>query len=131
MYPTENPIIIDKTAIIGNIGWYDYTLADTRLERIYSYYDYAKGILEEGTWNNTKYAVWLKAPNSTYWKDRLKALSNNMVFEILFGEFKNSFQHVSDYIEKLLIVLHTAPFKECIIPKDKASPFDAYKEALK
>lgn len=130
-YPIADPVIIDKTAIIGNIGWYDYTLADIRLGSLYNFTDYVKGTFEEGTWNDTKYAVWLKAPNSSYWKDRLKALTNNMVFEMLFGELKNLVQNIPDNIEKLLIVLHTAPFRECIIPKDEASPFDAYEGSTK
>ncbi|KNY26397.1 metallophosphoesterase [Pseudobacteroides cellulosolvens] len=130
-YPITEPIIIGSTAIIGNIGWYDYSLADIRLESLYSFNDYAKGTFEEGTWNDTKYAVWLKSPNSSYWKDRLKALTNNMVFEMLFDELKNSVQNMPDNIGKLLVVLHTAPFKECIIPKDEPSPFDAYEGSTK
>ncbi len=126
LYPISEPFIIDNTAIVGNIGWYDYTLADSRLTSTYNFMDYVRGTFEEGSWNDTKYAVWLKNPDSTSWRERLKTFSNNSVFVMLLEELKNSVQKIPDNIRKVLIVLHTAPFKECIIPKGEPSPFDAY-----
>lgn len=124
--PITEPLIIDNIAIVGNIGWYDYTLADSRLTNTYNFMDYVRGTFEEGSWNDTKYAVWLKNPDSTNWRERLKTFSNNSVFEMLLEELKNSVQKIPDDIRKVLIVLHTAPFKKCIIQEDKPSPFDAY-----
>lgn len=126
LYPITEPYVIDDVAILGNIGWYDYTLADSRLSSTYNMMDYVKGIFKEGIWNDTKYAIWLKNSDSPNWKDRLKTMSNISLFEMLFNEFKNSVHKIPDDIRKVLIVLHTAPFKECIIPKDEPSPFDAY-----
>ncbi len=126
LYPITEPCIIDNTAIVGNIGWYDYTLADARLASIYNFKDYVRGTFAEGIWNDTKYAVWLKYPDSPSWKERLKTFSNSSLFEVLLDELKNSVQKIPDDIKKVLFVLHTAPFKECIIPKGEPSPFDAY-----
>lgn len=129
--PITEPYIIDNTAIVGNIGWYDYTLADSRLANTYKFMDYVRGTFEEGSWNDTKYAVWLKNPDSTNWKERLKAFSNKSLFEMLLEELKSSILKIPDDIRKVLIVLHTAPFKECIIPYDNPSPFDAYEGSSK
>lgn len=131
LYPITEPCIIGNIAIIGNIGWYDYTLADSRLTNTYDFMDYVRGTFDEGSWNDTKYAVWLKSPDSPNWKERLKTLSNNSLFEMLFSELKNTVQKIPDDITKVIIVLHTAPFKECIIPKDEPSPFDAYEGSSK
>ena len=130
VYPITEPCVIGNIAIVGNIGWYDYSLADLRLASTYNFMDYVKGTFEEGSWNDTKYAVWLKNPDSANWKERLKTFSNNSLFEMLFNELKNSVNKVPDEIRKLVIVLHTAPFKECIIPKDEPSPFDAYEGSV-
>lgn len=126
LYPITEPFIIDNAAIIGNIGWYDYSFADLRLTNTYDFIDYVRGTFNEGVWKDTKYAVWLKYPDSPSWKVRLKTLSNNSVFELLLDELKNSVQKIPSDIRKVLVVLHTAPFKECIIPKSEPSPFDAY-----
>ncbi len=76
-------------------------------------------------------AVWLKVPNSTNWKERLKKFGNNDVFELLFNELKAVVQQIPESVEKLLIVLHTAPFKDCILPKDVPCPFDAYEGSMR
>ncbi|GEM_PF-456774 len=126
LYPITETYVIDNIAIIGNIGWYDFTLADSKLSSTYNIMDYVRGTFKEGIWNDTKYAIWLKNSDSPNWKERLKTFSNNSLFELLFNEFKNTVQKIPDDIRKILIVMHTAPFKECIIPKDEPSPFDAY-----
>ena len=126
LYPVEEPYIVHNVAIVGNIGWYDYSLADARLANTHYFMDYARGTFDEGTWNDAKYSVWLKAPSSLNWKERQKTFNNSLLFEIMFNKLKDAFKKIPDNIEKILIILHTAPFKDCIIPKDKPSPFDAY-----
>ena len=49
-----------------------------------------------------------------------------LIQQVGLQELKNSAQKIPDDVRKVLIVLHTAPFKECIIPNDEPSPFDAY-----
>lgn len=105
LYPITEPYIInDKTAIVGNLGWYDYSLADSRLDDKYKYSDYTRGTFIEGEWNDSKYAVWLKTPDSPNWRERLKRFSNNELFEMLFEEFKASVQKIPECVETLLIV---------------------------
>lgn len=126
LYPIDEPYIINDTAIVGNIGWYDFSFTDSRLALKYSFMDYARGTFDEGEWNDSKYAVWLKEPNSSNWKERQKRFRNNEIFEMLFDELKAVVQQIPESVEKLLIVLHTAPFKDCILSKDIPCPFDAY-----
>jgi hypothetical protein len=92
---------------------------------------YARGTFDEGEWNDSKYAVWLKTPNSHNWKKRLTKFGNNKVFELLFNELKAVVQQIPESVEKLLIVLHTAPFKECILLKAVPCPFDAYEGSVR
>lgn len=131
LYPINEPRIINNIAIVGNLGWYDYSLADSRVVDKYNFFDYVRGTFIEGEWNDSKYAVWLKTPNSPNWKERLKSFGNNEVFELLFNELKASVQQIPESVEKLLIVLHTAPFKDCILPKDVPCPFDAYEGSVR
>lgn len=131
LYPINEPRIINNIAIVGNLGWYDYSLADSRLVDKYNFFDYVRGTFIEGEWNDSKYAVWLKTPNSPNWKERLKSFGNNEVFELLFNELKAVVQQIPESVEKLLIVLHTAPFKDCILPKDVPCPFDAYEGSVR
>lgn len=130
IYPIEEPYIINNIAIVGNLGWYDYSMADIRLTDKYNFLDYTIGKFLEGEWNDSKYAVWLRAPNSPNWKERLRTFNNNAVFEQLFYELKAVVQQIPNSIKQLLIVLHTAPFKECILTGDVPSPFDAYEGSV-
>jgi predicted phosphohydrolase len=126
IYPVSQPFLIDDTAFIGNIGWYDYTLKDKRLGDIYSTADYDKGSFTKGTWNDCKYAVWLKNPESNNWKVRSVRYSPLQVFDIMMNELRNSVALIPKHVKRVVFIFHTAPFAECIEPKDEPSPFDAY-----
>ncbi len=53
-------------------------------------------------------------------------LRNDEVFATFFGELRAAVGQIPPGVEKLLLVLHTAPFRECISPRPEPSPFDAY-----
>jgi predicted phosphohydrolase len=124
--PTTTPYVMGKAAIIANIGWYDYSLQDPRLATTYGTVDYDRGVFGSALWNDTRYAVWLRHPDSDDWRRRRMTLRNREVFAIFCAELQAAIEQVPAGVEKLLLVLHTAPFRECITPKPEPSPFDAY-----
>ncbi|MCP4135107.1 MAG: hypothetical protein GY754_29325 [bacterium] len=129
--PLEAPYYLDSCAIAGNIGWYDYTLRDTRLDSVYTTRDYRLGTFTEGTWNDTKYAVWLKNPGSPNWRERRTQYSSNKVFSLFFQQLQTALEEIPPSIKNIIIVLHMAPFRDCIIPKETPDPFDAYEGSSK
>ena len=126
LFPVKKPLIIKDTAILGSIGWYDYSLKDIRLNEIYTQNDYDKGEFHQASWNDARYAVWLKNPNAANWKDRKATYKNQEVFNIFYNLFTESFKDIPTTVKNIIIALHTNPFKECIIRKEPPSPFDAY-----
>ncbi len=128
--PTLEPCMIADVGIIANIGWYDYSLQDPRLSATYNLHDYERGIFGHRVWNDTRHAVWLRHPDTADWRARQGTLRNSEVFARFIGELTSATLRVPASIQKLLFVLHTAPFRECITPKPEPSPFDAYEGSV-
>jgi len=126
VYPIRQPYYIKDVVIVGTVGWYDYTLRDPRLDYKYHLKDYEVGKFDEGIWNDTRYAVWLRNPKASDWRARQQRFSNLEVFEIFFAEFKRQLILIPDTSNKVLAIMHTAPFQACLVVKESASPFDAY-----
>jgi predicted phosphohydrolase len=124
--PVASPHMAGDIAVVGNIGWYDYSLQDARLSSNYDRNDYDRGTFGSAVWNDKRYAVWLARPGVEGWRQRRLTLSNDAVFARHFGDLRSAVQQIPAGVEKALLVLHTAPFSECITPKAQPSPFDAY-----
>lgn len=129
--PNTTPYIIENCAVISNPGWYDYSLADSRLLNVYSYEDYSTGRFENLRWNDIKYARFLTNRESKDWKVRKLEYNNSQVFNLFYQELKKALESLDDKIRKVIISLHTAPFADCIIPKNEPCPFDAYEGSVK
>ena len=124
--PTQSPYVLHGVAIVGSIGWYDYTLQDPRLAHRFGARDYDRGVFDGAVWNDARYAVWLRKPDSPNWRERAQKLPNHEIFARFFRELRASVDQIPASIDRTLIVLHTAPFRECLSLKDEPSPFDAH-----
>lgn len=60
IYPVFEPYIFKDIAVLGSIGWYDYSLADVRLKGIYDVKDYQYGRFNNMIWADVEYAIWLQ-----------------------------------------------------------------------
>ncbi len=126
VYPIRQSYVIEDVVIVGTVGWYDYTLRDPRLDYKYYLKDYEVGKFDEGIWNDTQYAVWLRNSQASDWRARRQKFSNSEVFEIFWAEFKRQLAEIPAKSSKVLAIMHTAPFQACLATKESASPFDAY-----
>jgi predicted phosphohydrolase len=106
--PVTMPLLIGDVAIVGNIGWYDYSLQDARLASIYSKLDYERGIFGNALWNDCRYAVWLANPTSADWRKRRIALSNDVVFARHLADLKEAGRQIPAGVRKVLLAIHTA-----------------------
>jgi hypothetical protein len=130
-YLSGAPMVINGVGFAGSLGWYDYSLRDPRLEGVYSAENYDQGEFfdprfRKGTWNDVKRAAWLKFPNSKNWHARRLKLSTSGVFEKIITGLEQDLQAVSNRVSRLVAVLHTNPFPQCLLPKDCPDPFDEY-----
>ena len=85
VYPISKSYTIKDVVLVGTVGWYDYTLRDSRLDYKYHLKDYEIGKFDEGIWNDTRYAVWLRNSQASDWRVRRQKFSNFEVFEISVG----------------------------------------------
>lgn len=131
LMPAITPYITDDCAIISNPGWYDYSLADSRLSAIYHKGDYNKGIFDRLTWNDVKYARFLKERKSKDWRVRKVEYKNSEVFDFFYDQLESALKKLDSRIKRVIVALHTAPFSECIPPKEEPCPFDAYEGSTK
>jgi predicted phosphohydrolase len=129
-YPIFDPLIINDIAFIGTVGWYDYSIRDKRLDELYNFKDYDNGVFGMSYWGDVKYSIWLEDKNNSNWKLRDKKYSNKKIFDYIFNLFKQTFYKIPKSIKNIYIISHMAPFQECIIPKDKPDPFDAYEGSI-
>ena len=130
-YPVTAPVVVGNTAIVGSIGWYDYSLQDPRLAGRHDSLDYSRGEFGGTVWNDARYAVWLKMPSASDWRIRSLTLRNPAVCERMLEQLRSCVDQIPPDTAKVLVVLHTAPFRECIEPKLELSPFDAYEGSAK
>jgi len=125
------PRTLDGVAVIGTVGWYDYSLSDPRLDGVYDAYDYARGEFHDprhvtGIWNDARFCHWLRDHEASDWHRRRLRLKHNEVFEKIFGLFREDAGTGTDGARAVLAVIHTSPFAECIERPSKPDPFNAY-----
>jgi hypothetical protein len=130
-YLPASPTIIGKIAFIGTIGWYNYTMADSRLRHVFSLQDYEKGDFRDanyrlGQWMDCQNGVWLRKSDNQTWFQRRSKLSAPEVFELHFSRVSQDLSNVAPRAQSLVAITHTLPFVECLGRSEVPDPFDAY-----
>src|SRR5262245_47034789 len=105
---SSSPLIIGAVGFAGSLGWYDYSLRDPRRDGAIGRHQYEEGTLTDcngctGVWNDTRRAAWLRYPLSKDWRQRRL---------------------------RFVVVIHTNPFRSCLVPGIKPDPFDAYEGSV-
>ncbi|ACK41972.1 MULTISPECIES: metallophosphoesterase [Dictyoglomus] len=111
IYLPFKPLEFSNLAIIGTMGWYDYSLGDS----YYSKRDFERGEYKGIRWRET------------YWKlvnfyNHEKVLRNEEICELIYEEFQNSLLKVEKSIEKIVIT-HFIPFEEILPIKNFFSAY--------
>lgn len=125
------PLVIDGVGFAGSVGWYDFSLRDRRLDQVYSRAEYRIGQFRDerfpqGTWNDLHSTRWLRHPDSGHWRERAYTLGVEEVFEKILDLLTHDIEHVAGQVGKIVCVLHTNPFRECVPQQDPPDPFAAY-----
>ncbi|MDX1957585.1 MAG: metallophosphoesterase [Leptospiraceae bacterium] len=129
-YPIFEPLIIKDVAFVGTVGWYDYSLRDERLDEKYREEDYNQGKFGNTFWSDFTSSIWLKDRDNSDWKLRSKRLKNDEVFKRVFKQFELTIDLIPMDIKKIVIIIHTAPYANCIERKEEPNPFDAYEGSI-
>lgn len=126
IYPVKEPFIFENMAIIGTVGWYDYSLRDKRLDTKYHISDYDIGEFGNMYWSDFNSSIWLVDRKNSDWKIRKKKMKNHEIFQKVFNQFNEVYYKLPSSINNIILVMHTAPHQNCIIRKEQPDPFDAY-----
>jgi len=124
---TDSIYTKNNIALIGSIGWYDYTFKRDYLE--YSDLDYDKGDFEEGVNYDCNKINWIE-DNSI----KLKNSSiNKHIFDYMFKEFDEFLLRLPEQFNKIVIVLHMVPFSESLKIYDEVplNPLIAYEGSVR
>ena len=124
-YLPQHPVSVGDIWFVGSIGWYDYSLCDERLQNV-STREYERGIFDSNIWNDSRFAVWLRNPNSPDWRTRKLRLSHTEIFSLILESLQQDLDQIPSGASKVAVALHTAPFVSCIERKPKPDFFDAY-----
>ncbi len=102
-YLDDKPFIFSKTAIVGNIGWYDYTFRNPDLG--YRISRYRRKIFPDGSeWMDRRYIKWdFKDEDFTFF---------------CIDKLKNQLEEVAPEVEEIVIIMHHIPFKELVYKKN-------------
>jgi len=134
-YLPGSPLVVGAIGFAGSLGWYDYSLRDHRLDGAIGTCQYDEGTLVDsngctGVWTDTRRAAWLRYPQSKDWRQRRLRLCAGEVCAKLAGALEAECQHIVGRATKLVVVIHTNPFRSCLLPGIKPDPFDAYEGSV-
>ena len=123
----ENPVLIGRTAFVGNIGWYDYSFLRTDMLANYEFLNNPRGkkakdidekylaqkdfvFVKAGTdemrrviWNDIQYAKWNK--------------SDKELTDDLASKLEKDIKSVYDSADNIVIVMHHLPFESLLVRK--------------
>ena len=112
----RSPVMVKNMAIVGCMGWYDYSLASDRLE--WSDEEYArKEIPGKAVWNDVKYVRW--------------DYSDHEFTELQVQRLRQHLAEVRDRVRSIVAITHHVPFRELISDGNGHARFvDAYLGAM-
>lgn len=125
-YLPQHPVLVGDVWFVGSLGWYDYSFRDERLEGVISTREYERGAFGSDIWNDSRYAAWLREPNSSNWRIRKLRLSDPQICSLMVASLQRDLEQIPSEIAKVAVALHTSPFLSCIERKQVPDFFDAY-----
>ena len=99
-YLPHHPLIVGDLWFVGSLGWYDYSFRDERLEGVVSTHEYKQGAFGSDIWNDSRYAAWLREPNSSNWRTRKLRLSDFQICSLMVASLQRDLEHVPSEIYK-------------------------------
>lgn len=93
------PFVMGRTAFIGNIGWYDYSLRSDRLNMTLSQYR-SKTVPGVCTWNDKMYVKW--------------DLEDDEFTQMCLDSLQRHYAQVEPQVDQVVVVLHHLPFVELV-----------------
>ncbi|UWZ86969.1 metallophosphoesterase [Occallatibacter riparius] len=125
-YLPNTPVVLNGVGFAGSLGWYDYSFRDRRLDPSLGSKDYERGAFASGSWNDARYAVWLREPHSPDWKRRMLRFRDEDICSDLLKELGHDLDAIASQVERMVAIVHTTPFEACVERSTIPDPFDAY-----
>ncbi|MEF8788243.1 MAG: metallophosphoesterase [Planctomycetota bacterium] len=95
----QGPVTVGDTAIIGNMGWYDYSFRDPSLELTTA--DYRSKTMEGvGTWMDKLHVNW--------------NLTDEEFTAMCLQRLRRHYRQVQGRAERVVVILHHVPFEELL-----------------
>jgi predicted phosphohydrolase len=125
-YLPTKPVVFGEVGFVGSLGWYDYSIRDQRLDGVISLSVYEKGEFSAGSWNDVRYAAWLRYPASDNWRQRKLRITDAEVCQSMQDSLNRDLASFRESVDRIVAVVHTCPFESCIERTTLPDPFDAY-----
>lgn len=122
--------MLGDVGFAGSLGWYDYSLRDKRLDGVLSTFDYGRGEFREGSWNDIRYASWLRDPHAVDWRRRRARIDDIQVCKTMREELGRDLQQIAGQVSKLVVAIHTAPIERALERSAVPHPFEAYEGSM-
>ena len=129
-YLPGQPFVLGDVGFAGSLGWYDYSLRDKRLDGTLSKLDYQRGEFREGSWNDIRYASWLRDPHAVHWRRRRAWIDDIEVCKTMREELARDLQQIASQVSKLVVAIHTAPIERALERSAVPDPFEAYEGSM-
>ncbi len=116
----HGPYYVGDIAFVGSVGWYDYSLADPRLDL--SKEDYREGRLGDDVWWDHKMISWRRYPRAT----AQRGLSDEEICNGMAEKLRSHIVEAEGRAERIVAVIHTCPFAEALPRSPEPYYMDAY-----
>ncbi len=93
------PVVVDGTAFVGSIGWYDYSFADERLQLTKDQYE-RKVYPGTGSWNDRRFIRW--------------NLSDEQFLNRTLEHLRADLASVREQAQRIVAVTHVLPFEQLV-----------------
>lgn len=102
------PIVINGIGFCGSMGWYDYSLRNSKMR--FTVKDY---IHKE--YNGS---MWMDKQNANFVNQK-KRMKDTEITELLYRRFVNDCESIYRNSRKIVVVFHHVPFKEMLLYKNR------------
>jgi 3',5'-cyclic AMP phosphodiesterase CpdA len=119
----REPVVIGDVALVGSLGWYDYSFADPRLGLTEA--EYWRGRYGDEIWWDKKMTYWVPdaAATGTAPRERMPDID---VCREMFARLDEDLRAVENRAKRIVAVVHTLPFFVGIPRSDPPYYLDAY-----
>ena len=116
----QGPFYLDDVGFVGSLGWYDYSLADSRLGL--SPEDYQTHRLGDQVWWDHGRISWRRFPRAA----ERNGLGDREICDGLAAKLEAHISEAEQQVGQIVAAVHTCPFESVFERSDEPHFFDAF-----